>query len=45
MPDSKICDECDGRGWLPNPDMDTSDPNSPDHFDCKKCDGDGFVYT
>jgi hypothetical protein len=39
----KVHEECDGRGYMPNPDMDTRDPDSPDHIKCEDCDGEGFI--
>lgn len=40
---AEVCPVCDGRGWLPNPDMDTSDPDSPDNVKCENCDGEGII--
>ena len=37
------CSECNGMGWTPNPDMDTSVPDSPDNVDCEACSGDGWI--
>jgi DnaJ-class molecular chaperone len=39
----KVCDTCNGNGWTPNPDVDTRDPESPDHIDCTECGGEGWV--
>jgi DnaJ-class molecular chaperone len=39
-----LCSKCDGKGWIPNPNMDVHDSNSPDHVNCDKCGGDGFLY-
>lgn len=40
-----VCKTCNGEGWVPNPNMDARDPDSPDGFACKDCGGDGFNYA
>ncbi len=43
MAEKKICSKCDGKGWIPNPNVNPRDPNSPDSKTCDKCQGDGWT--
>lgn len=43
--EKKICSTCNGKGWVPNPKMDTRDPKSADNIPCSKCGGDGWIYV
>lgn len=39
----EICAACNGAGFIPNPDLDPRDPNSPDSIPCNVCGGDGWI--
>lgn len=41
----EICEECGGKGYIPNPDMDFYDPESVDTIDCPPCNGEGWIET